>query len=193
MNGGFGTIINIGDVLVSEDVVLEYFCCDYQACRGICCIEGDAGAPLEEDELPRIESDYDRYCAGMTEAGREAVALNGFFELDRDGDIVTTLVPGSGACAYAHFSGDGNCLCAIERAGCTKPRSCSLYPIRVTKFRGGGEALNLHSWEICRHAREKGRREGIRAYRFLEKPITDVYGAEFYKALDAAARHLAGE
>lgn len=193
MSNPFGTIIQIGDVLVSEDVVLEYFACDYEACKGVCCIEGDAGAPLEEPELPGLERDYPRYCGTMMPSGREAVALNGFFEIDRDGDLVTPLVPGSGVCAFAHFDEGGHCLCAIERCGCVKPRSCSLYPVRVTRFKGGGQALNLHRWEICRQAREKGRREGIRAYQFLRKPLTDAYGEEFYDALDAAAKHLTGE
>ena len=190
MNEPFGTIIQIGDMLVSEDVVREFFACDYAACRGICCIEGDAGAPLDEDEPEALERDYPRFCEAMLPAGRDAVTCNGFFEIDRDGDMGTTLVPGSAACAYAHFTEEGACLCAIEKCGCTKPRSCSLYPVRVTKFKGGGMALNLHRWDICRCAFEKGRREGIRVYQFLQKPLTDVFGQAFYDALCAAAEHI---
>lgn len=192
MSGTFGTIIQIGDILVSEDVVLEYFCCDYDACRGACCIVGDAGAPLLEEELEPLERDYPRYCAQMLPAGREAVSLNGFFEIDRDGDLVTPLVPGSAACAFAHFRPDGACMCAIEKCGCTKPVSCSLYPVRVTRFKNGGMALNLHRWDICRRAFEKGRLEGIRAYRFLEGPLRSAFGSEFYEALCAAADHIIG-
>ena len=77
-------------------------------------------------------------------------------------------------------------------AGRTKPVSCSLYPIRVTKLTGGGLALNVHHWDICETAREKGRREGIRVFQFLRKPLTDAYGADFYEALSAAATHLLG-
>lgn len=189
----FGTIIQIGDILVSEDVVLEYFCCDYPVCRGICCIEGDAGAPLDESELERLERDYPRYSPKMPESGRDAVALNGFFELDRDGDIVTPLVAGSGICAYAHFDNQGNCLCAIEKCGCTKPASCSLYPIRVSKLTGGGKALNLHRWSICKDAFEKGRREGLHVYQFLREPLEKNFGKDFWEALDAAAKHLLEE
>ena len=185
----FGTIIQIGDILVSEDVVLEYFACDYAACKGICCIEGDAGAPLLESELPGLERDYPRYCGEMLESGREAVALNGFFEIDPEGELVTPLVCGSSACAFANFAEDGSCLCAIEKCGCRKPESCSLYPIRVKRFKGGGMALNLHKWKICRHAFEKGSREGIRAYQFLKGPLVRVFGQEFYDALCAAAEH----
>ena len=190
MNNPHGTIIQIGDILVSEDVVAEYFACDYPVCKGACCIVGDAGAPLDESELPGLERDYPRYSPGMQQSGRDAVQLNGFFEIDPEGDIVTPLVPGSGVCAFAQFDSNGSCLCAIEKCGCTKPISCSLYPIRVKHFKGGGTALNLHRWEICKPAFEKGRREGIRAYQFLRKPITEEFGAEFYEALCAAAGHI---
>jgi len=186
----FASIIQIGDILVSSEIVQEYFSCDYASCRGVCCIEGDAGAPVDESELPGIEREYPKYCQKMLQSGRDAVDANGFFELDRDGDIVTPLVPGSAACAYAHFAGDGSCLCAIEMCGCTKPISCSLYPIRVTKFKGGGEALNLHRWKICARAFEYGRETNTKVYQFLRGPITKAYGPEFWNALDAAAKHL---
>lgn len=193
MPGEFGFIIEIGDILVSEDVVSEYFACDYESCRGVCCIEGDSGAPVAESELEGLERDYPKYSPHMLEAGRNAVDLNGFFEIDREGDIVTPLVPGSEACAYAHFADDGSCLCSIEMCGCHKPCSCSLYPIRVTGLSGGGKALNLHRWDICKAAFEKGRREGVRVYQFLKKPLVDNFGQDFYDALCAAADAVAAE
>lgn len=201
----FGTIVQIGDILVSEDVICEYFCCDYEACRGVCCIEGDSGAPLEEDESERMEQDYHHYSPLMTEEGKQAVADKGFFEIDIQGDCVTPLVgdpsiiagapgaPPSRACAFCHFGPGGECLCSIEKAGCKKPVSCSLYPVRVTRLSGGGLALNLHKWDICAPAFEKGRREGIRAWQFLERPLKDNYGEDFYEALTAAARHILKE
>lgn len=190
MERQFGTIIQIGDILVSEDVVTEYFACDYEACKGVCCIEGDSGAPMEEEEIETVERDYPRFSTLMSPAGREAAEISGFFEVDRDGDIVTPLVRGSCECAFCHFGPSGEALCAIEMAGCRKPVSCSLYPIRVTKLTGGTLALNVHHWEICRPAFEKGRRENVRVYQFLRKPLTDSYGEEFWSALDEAARHL---
>lgn len=185
----FGTIIEIGDVLVSEDVVCEFFACDYPVCRGACCIAGDSGAPLEEDELPVLERDYPSFCAFMSAAGRAAAEESGFFAIDRDGDLVTPLVPGTEECAYCHWQGD-NCLCAIEKAGLVKPISCALYPIRVKKFKGGGMALNLHRWDICKCAFERGRREGIRVYQFLREPLIRRFGQDFYEALSAAAEHV---
>lgn len=190
MERQFGTIIQIGDILVSEDVVTEYFACDYEACKGVCCIEGDSGAPMEEEEIETVERDYPRFSALMSPEGREAAESSGFFEVDRDGDIVTPLVKGSCECAFCHFGPSGEALCAIEMAGCRKPVSCSLYPIRVTKLTGGSLALNVHHWEICSPAFEKGRRENVRVYQFLRKPLTDSYGEEFWSALDEAARHL---
>lgn len=186
----FGTIVQIGDILVSEDVVTEYFACDYEVCRGACCIVGDSGAPMEEDEPEMIERDYPRFSALMSEGGCAAAEAAGFFEIDRDGDIVTPLVKGSCECAFCHFGPCGETLCAIEKAGCRKPVSCSLYPIRVTKLTGGSLALNVHHWDICRPAFEKGRREGVRVYQFLRKPIADRWDEEFWSALDEAARHL---
>lgn len=185
----FGTIIQIGDVLVSEDVVCEFFACDYPVCKGACCIVGDSGAPLEEEEIPALERDYPSFCSLMSDAGRTAAESSGFFAVDREGDLVTPLVSGTEECAYCRFEGD-NCLCAIEKAGLTKPISCALYPIRVKKFKGGGMALNLHRWDICKCAFERGKREGIRVYQFLREPLIRRFGPEFYEALSAAAQHL---
>ena len=170
----------------------EYFACDYEACKGVCCIEGDSGAPLKEEEIEGIERDYPAFQELMTDAGRAGVARDGFFAVDRDGDIVTPLSEGSPACAFCHFPGDGNCLCAIECKGLRKPISCSLYPIRVTKLTGGGQALNLHRWHICKDAFRKGREKKIRVYQFLKKPLIEAYGQEFYEMLCAAADHVNG-
>ena len=185
----FGTIIQIDDVLVSEDVVYEYFACDYSVCKGACCIVGDSGAPLEEEEIPAIERDFSKFSSFIRPEGCAAAKASGFFAVDREGDLVTPLVPGSEECAYCCFEGD-NCLCGIEKAGLEKPVSCTLYPIRVKKFKGGGLALNLHRWDICRPAFERGKREGIRVYQFLKAPLIRRFGTSFYEALDAAAQHL---
>lgn len=191
----FGTIIQIGDILVSEDVVGEYFACDYPVCKGCCCVIGDSGAPLEESETEELERHYPEYSHLMGEAGKETVAKKGFFEIDRDGDLVTPVVPGREECAFTLFEGE-SCFCAIERCfyqgGCSfkKPISCRLYPIRVVKLGGNSIGLNLHRWNICKSAFEKGKRENIRVYEFLREPLTEAFGEEFYSALDAAARAL---
>ena len=186
----FGTIVQIGDILVSEDVVTDFFACDYPVCRGACCIIGDSGAPMEESEKASIGRDYPVFSSLMTPGGRAAVEKKGFFEVDRDGDTVTPLSETGEECAYCHFGPDGECLCSIEMCGMRKPVSCSLYPVRVTRLSSGALALNVHHWDICRPAFEKGRREGTRVYRFLRKPLVDCFGQEFYDALCTAAEHI---
>lgn len=192
-HNGFGTIVQIDDCLISEDVFAEFFCCDYAVCKGKCCIVGDSGAPMNEDEIELCERDYDVYKELMSEAGRESAEANGFFQIDREGDIVTPLVPGTEECAYTHFDATGNCLCAIEmchlagKCEFRKPISCSLYPIRISKLSNGTLALNVHHWDICKDAFEKGKREGIRVYQFLKRPLIERFGEEFYAQLCAAA------
>ena len=192
----FGTIIEIGDILVSEEVVTEFFACDYAACKGCCCIIGDSGAPLQEEELEPLERYYEQYAPLMSEQGRAVVREKGFFEIDRDGDLVTPVVPVTEECAFCHFDPAGNCFCAIERQFCQgripfrKPQSCSLYPIRVVDLGGGRKGLNLHRWSICKDAYAKGQKEKVRVYEFLRGPLTEAFGEEFYSALEAAARML---
>ena len=191
------SILQIGEILVSSEVLTEHFCCDYDTCRGVCCIIGDSGAPLGEDEPALLERHYPQYEAWMSVEGREKVERDGFFMIDSDGDRVTPLLHGSEECAYTRFEGE-NCFCAIERAHCagrcpwTKPISCRLYPIRASILRNGLTALNLHRWDICQCAFEKGRREGIRVYEFLRAPLIAAYGQAFYDDLCAVARQLEG-
>lgn len=187
------SIIQIDDILISTEVITEYFACDYPKCKGCCCIIGDSGAPLEECECEAIEKNYDIFSPLMSQAGRDKIEKTGFFEIDCDGDIVTPLVSGSEECAYTHFDGQGNCMCAMERQWCRgegdfrKPISCWLYPIRLSKLSNGCTAVNLHRWDICKDAFEKGRREGIRVYQFLKEPLIRYFGEEFYEALCKAA------
>ena len=194
----FGTIVEIGDILISEEVILEFFACDYPVCKGQCCIIGESGAPLKEEELDPIEANYDVFAPLMRSEGRQAVEEKGFFEIDRDGDLVTPLVPGSEECAFCLFE-DGNCFCSMERqyfaGACSfrKPISCQLYPIRVKELGAGRIGLNLHRWDICRCAFEKGRREGIRVYQFLKDPLVRAFGSDFYDALCMAAEKVIKE
>lgn len=188
------SFIQIDDVLVSAEVLTEYFSCDYARCKGACCIIGDSGAPLEESETEALEVNYDCYRGLMGPGGQQAIAQKGFFEVDRDGDLVTPLVEGSEECAFCHFDKEGNCLCAIEcewlngRGNFRKPISCQLYPIRLTRLSSGLTGVNLHRWDICKDAFAKGAAEGIRVYQFLREPIIRYFGEEFYQALCQAAK-----
>ncbi len=188
------SIIQIDNVLVSDEILTEYFACDYEKCKGCCCIIGDSGAPLEEGEDEAIEKNYAHFEALMSEKGRKAVAEKGFFEIDRDGDCVTPLVADSEECAYCYFDGNKNCLCAIEHqwlkgiGNFRKPISCQLYPIRLTHLDSGIIGVNLHRWRICKDAFAKGKAEGIKVYQFLREPIIRYFGEEFYQALCEAEK-----
>lgn len=192
----YDAIIQIDNCLVSGDIVSEYFSCDYASCKGACCVLGDSGAPLREEEIDRIERAYPSFCDLMSSKGRDAVSKKGFFEVDRDNDLVTPLCEGTEECAYCHFNPDGSCLCSMEKSFFNgkntfrKPISCWLYPIRITRLRNGMDALNLHRWDICKEAFEKGRKEGVRVYEFLREPLIELYGEDFYSALSAAAMRL---
>lgn len=190
------TIIQIDDCLVSSEILTEYFACDYEKCKGCCCIIGDSGAPLEECEAGAIEKNYPVFSPLMRQEGRDKVKQSGFFEIDVDGDMVTPLVPGSEECAYAHFDDNGNCFCSMEKCwfqgkgDFRKPVSCWLYPIRITVLRSGLRALNLHRWDICKDAFIKGRKEKVRVFEFLREPIERYFGKDFYSALSEASRML---
>ncbi len=187
-------MIEIDDKIVSADLLRECFACDLAQCRGICCVEGSAGAPLEAEEIGELESEYEHYKPYMTPEGIEAVERQGFAVLDEEGDLTTPLVHDA-ECAYACRE-NGITLCAIEKAwreGRTsfrKPVSCHLYPIRLVKFSNGAVGLNYHRWNVCASARACGRKLGIPVYKALREPIVRRFGAEFYKALEAAEAYL---
>ena len=126
-----GTIIQIDDCLVSEEILTEYFACDYEKCKGCCCVIGDSGAPMEECEAEAIEKNYHIFSPLMSDEGRAAVAAKGFYEIDMDGDMVTPLVPDSEECAYTLFDEEGNCFCSMERC-CSRARETS-----VSRFHAG--------------------------------------------------------
>ena len=199
MNGrgtnGRPVIMQIDDYLISSEILTEYFHCDYSSCRGCCCIIGDSGAPLEENEENVLEREYPNYSGFMTPEGREAVRNQGFAVTDADGDLVTPLVAGK-ECAYTSFDGEGNCRCAVEMAwkcgksGFRKPLSCALYPIRVSVLSNGMTALNLHRWHICADAFLKGKKERVPVYRFLREPIIRAFGEDFYSSLEEASSSL---
>ena len=183
-------MIEIDDKIVSADLLRECFACDISRCKGICCVEGDAGAPLELDEVDILEEEYDAYAKYMTEEGRREVEKQGFMVVDADGDYTTPLV-NNAECAYA-FTENGITFCAIERAyrngECSflKPISCHLYPIRVTQFSNGSYGLNYHRWAVCGSARECGNKLGLPVYKGLKEPIIRAFGEDFYRQLEMA-------
>ena len=187
-------ILQIGDVLISSDLLTEQFCCDLEKCKGICCVEGDAGAPVTLDEIGQIEDCLDTVWPQMSASAQAVVDKQGVAYTDRDGELVTSIVGGKD-CVFTCYE-DGCCLCALEkayRAGATpfcKPISCSLYPIREKHFNGGLTGLNYNRWEVCRDAVKKGQELGLPLYRFLREPLTRRFGEAWYEELCEVAETL---
>lgn len=185
-------IIEIDNVLVSSDIFTECFCCDLDACKGICCVEGDAGAPVTLDEIGGIEQALDTVWDDLSAGAQAVIDRQGVAYTDRDGDLVTSIVGGKD-CVFTCYD-NGCCLCALERAwraGKTsfcKPVSCALYPIREKKLSNGTVALNYNRWDVCRDAVRKGNALKLPVYRFLREPLTRRFGAGFYAQLCEAAR-----
>lgn len=181
----------IKDTLVSLDLVERFFVCDLSVCKGQCCIDGDEGAPLLEEEKKEIEKNLDNIYPLLTPGGKVSIMENGVAYYDRDGDLVTTLIEGCN-CAFTVYSQDGTCLCALEKGfqdgllPDLKPSSCSLYPVRLQKV-GDMTAVNLHRWKICRCAERNGEKKGVRAYQFLKEPLIKKFGQEWYDELDRIA------
>ncbi|MFI3292917.1 MAG: DUF3109 family protein [Rikenellaceae bacterium] len=190
-------MIEIDDKIVAIDLLTEKFACDITKCKGICCVEGNAGAPLEFDEIDILESEYPNYKPYMTPAGIESIEQNGFIVIDEDGDYTTPLV-NDAECAYAYTEGDIT-LCAIEKAWlkgeCSfqKPISCHLYPIRLINLSNGTVGLNYHRWSVCSDACKNGKRMGIPVYKSLKSSIVRRFGEDFYSALETAEEMLKAE
>ena len=187
-------MIEIDGHIVSTEIITTRFCCDLAACRGICCVDGNSGAPLEADEIAELETAWDSYRPYMKPEGIEAIEKDGFAVRDEDGDLTTTLIMG-GECAYS-FEEEGVTLCAIEKAWkeerCSfrKPISCHLYPIRLAHFSNGTIGLNYHRWSVCRPALIDGAAKGVPMYRTLREPIVRRFGEEFFTALECAEEYL---
>jgi hypothetical protein len=180
-------ILEVGGILISSDILTERFCCDYEKCRGICCVEGDAGAPVTLDEIAGIEDSLDAVWTDLSASAQSVIDHQGVAYSDRDGDLVTSIVHGKD-CVFTCYDGD-NCLCALEKAfrsGKTrfqKPVSCALYPIREKHFDGGLIGLNYHRWAVCADAVEKGKALDLPVYRFLREPLIRSFGQQWYDEL----------
>ena len=190
-------ILQVGDVLLSPDIITEYFCCDYEKCKGACCIEGDAGAPVTLEEISEIENSLDDVWDELSASAQTVIDKQGVAYSDRDGDLVTSIVGGRD-CVFTCYE-NGSCLCALEKAfiqGKTtfcKPISCSLYPIREKQFSNGMIGLNYHRWEVCKDAVIKGKNNNIRVYEFLKEPLTRRFGSQWYEELQELVKTVLTE
>lgn len=184
-------MFQLKDTLVSEDVFDYDFVCNLQACKGACCIDGDAGAPLEEEETEILVDIYSKVKPFLTPEGIEAIEEQGAFVKGFDGEWETPLVQGS-QCAYVVKNEAGITHCGIEaahKAGVIdwkKPLSCHLYPIRTRAYETF-TAVNYHQWEICDDACTLGKELGVPVYKFLKEALQRKFGESWYQELELIA------
>lgn len=188
-------MFEIGKTLVAREVIERAFVCDLSRCKGACCVEGDSGAPLEEDEVSTLAQEYPAIAPYLRPEGRAAIAAQGTAVKDpSDGEMVTPLRQGK-ECAYTLFDAKGTALCGIEKAwqeGATpfrKPISCHLYPIRIRRYRGF-EAVNYDRWEICSPACTLGASLQVPVYVFTKEALLRKYGSHWYSELVQVAQLL---
>lgn len=187
-------MLQIDDTVVSLDLFDEQFVCDLNSCKGICCIEGDDGAPLEEEEVKIIEDLLPVIWDDLTEVSKEVIRKQGVSYIDSDGEPVTSIVNGA-ECVFTYTDKNGMCKCAIEKAyregktGFYKPISCHLYPVRLQKY-NDFLAVNYHRWSVCDCARRLGVNLKVPVYKFLKEPLVRRFGAEWYEQMEIAADEL---
>lgn len=179
------------DTLLSEDILEQNFICNLDKCKGACCIEGSSGAPFGSGEVELLSSIITHIKPYMSEKGLELLNEKGYFEIDADGDEVTTCLP-TGECVFVTYNAIGQLQCAIQNAyqdgivKFEKPISCHLYPIRTRKV-GDYIALNYHQWDICSSACRLGDEMKLPVYKFLKTPLVRNFGAEWYEELEEIA------
>lgn len=180
-------MLEVGNVILSDDIKDELFVCDLESCKGACCVEGDLGAPLNQDELAILNSIKEAVLPYLMPEGVKEIEKQGTYILDEDGDYSTPTIGGK-ECAYAIYDENGILKCGIEQAyldGKTtfkKPISCHLYPIRISKY-AQFEAANYDRWDICSPACGLGKKLGVPVYKFVKDALVRKYGEEWYQEL----------
>lgn len=187
-------MFQIGKTIISEEIIEKDFVCNLNACRGACCIDGDAGAPLEDAETEILVDIYADVRPFLRPEGIEEIEKQGAFIKGEDGEWETPLVNGS-ECAYVIFSEKGITKCGLEEAynqGATKwrkPVSCHLYPIRIKEYTEL-TAVNYHKWEICDPACALGEELKVPIYKFVKEALIRKFGKAWYAELEEVADTL---
>ena len=184
-------MILIKDTIVSLEILEKEFCCDIDHCKGCCCIEGDAGAPVTEEEERLLNAMLPELLPKMTKEAREVVEKQGIAYHDPSGERVLSIVNDKD-CIFARTDHNGWCYCLIEKrfsglgderiSGFKKPISCHLYPIRLTKV-GNLTGVEYHRWDICHSSRQLGHKLHLPLYKFLKEPLIRRFGQEWYDEL----------
>lgn len=187
-------MIQIGNTIISLDIFEKHFLCDLNACKGVCCVDGDSGAPLTREEAKLIEDNYSAFEPYLDKKYKDVIRETGFSVIDSDGDLVTPLY-NNRECAYTYTDEQGITKCAIEKAyfegksTFRKPVSCHLFPIRITEYKDF-DAINYQQLDICKAARACGIAKQVPLYVFLKDALTRKYGSEWYAELEVAAGHV---
>ncbi len=182
-------MFQLGKTIVSEDILEKEFVCNLSSCKGICCVEGEAGAPLDEDELETLMDIYPKIKPFLREEGIKAIEEQGLY-IYYEGEYETPLIEGK-ECAYAIFE-NGFALCAIEKAyregviDWKKPISCHLYPIRIMNY-SEFSAVNYHKWPICDDACTLGKELKVPVYKFTKESLIRKFGEDWYSELEKIA------
>ena len=188
-------LVEVGEVILSTDILTEYFCCDLEACKGVCCIEGDSGAPLRLEEVEMLEEVLDEVWPDLGATAQSLIDRRGVAYTDCEGELVTSIVNGKN-CVFTCSGADGCCFCAVDKAyregrvNWRKPISCELYPIREKKLSHGLTGLHYDRWKICRSAIQKGREEKLLLFEFLREPLIRRFGEAWYNELCTVAAEL---
>lgn len=191
-------MIAIDNVLISDDIVEKEFVCNLNKCKGACCEDGDAGAPLSEEELDILINEYEVIKPYLTEEGINIIESQGKYYYDKQFGWVTTTIKDK-MCAYGFRDHKGIIKCGIEQAyydgklKWKKPISCHLFPIRISKSKEDSdlEYVNYEPREdSCTPACNLGRELKIPVYKFLKEAISRKYGEQFYNTLEATANHI---
>lgn len=184
-------MFQLGKAIVSEDIIENDFVCNLSACKGACCIDGDAGAPLERKEAEILASIYPKVKPFLRPEGISAIEKQGTSVTSEDGDFETPLIDGAD-CAYVTFDNKGIALCGIEEAynqgeiDWKKPISCHLYPVRVKDY-SEFSAVNYHRWYICDDACALGKELQVPIYKFVKDALIRKFGEDWYLELEKVA------
>jgi hypothetical protein len=184
-------MLQIGDTLVSLDILERQFVCDMSLCKGACCVDGDAGAPLEDGELFALQKVLPIVWDDLKPEAQAVIKEQGVAYIDEEGDTVTSIVNGED-CVFTCYDSSGVCQCSIEKAwnekltDFRKPVSCHLYPVLVKSYKTY-KAVNYSRRRICRCAETLGKKEQIPLYRFLKEALIRKFGKDWYEELDFCA------
>ena len=186
----FCRMFQLGNTIVSEDVLEKEFVCNLSACHGTCCVDGDAGAPLTDDETKILKQIYPKVKPLLRPEGVAAIEAQGTWVVGTDGDLETPLIDNRD-CAYVIFDGP-TALCGIEQAynqkliNWKKPVSCHLYPVRIKEF-SSFSAVNYDKWDICDPACTLGKELEVPVYKFVKEALIRRFGADWYAELETIA------